>query len=695
MNRTKIAALTLLAGSLAGVRTLSRSTSRSTRRRRAGVPSIIFNGAAGEAGTWNNVHAGSNVYTLRDRFGNNTPATLTVSGQGVIMTAPTPGLTSNLALLMEDFHRASVGQITYEIANLQPGRYAVYTYAAHPNDPANLAQVKVYADGWQNTQIVGGPLTNVHTNPGNLHSVHVVNLQFSTSMTIRVEPYTGAAICAGIQIKKLPDNQPRMRIYVDDSTQYDPLGFSWDYPMRDLQVALRTAEMAGGEKCAIWVASGTSRPTAGTDRTRDLQDPQRAAIYGGFGQETTLAERTFPEFFITNLSGAIGTSSQNDNSYTVVTVENASSQTVIDGFTISRGSNTVLGIDANGAGARIINSSPTFRNTKFISNHATIDGAGVYVASGSPNFVNCLFYNNSTGLGAGAGLASTGNATVTVHNSRFLSNAAAGHGGALNIGGNARFVNTLFSGNTSVNNGGAALISATSGTREFIHCTFAGNTANGSGGAIHVLNSVPVAVRNSILWNNADTAASPSISGAILLTSIQNSVMQGVNFVAGSTNTNADPMFVNAAGPNGIFGDFDDDYRLRRGSPAIDTGDNAYLVADIFDLNSNGSTGEMIPVDLNGQARAVRTPYAPTGSAHPMPVDMGAFEHQPTCAEDLNGDGVVNFADLNAVLAPSARPPGRRHERRRHRELRRPQRRARGLRDELPRQLSLPRESAT
>ncbi|MBX3352737.1 MAG: hypothetical protein KF684_07360 [Phycisphaeraceae bacterium] len=652
MNRTKIAALTLLAGTLAGVASAqSINIEVNSTSTTVGVPSVIFAGAAAEPGSWNIVHSGSNSYTLRDRFGNNTPATLTVSGQGVITTSPTPGLSSNLALLMNDFHRASTGQITYEINNLQYGRYAIYTYAAHPNDAANRAQVKVYADGWQNTQVVGGALSGVQVDPENLYSVHVVNLQLSNSMTIRVEPFTGAAVCAGIQIKKLPDDQPRMRIYVNDNAEGEPLGFSWVGALRDLQIALRTAKMAGGEKCEIWVAQGIYKPTTGTDRGATFRVPSGLKLYGGFAaNETTLAQRTFPEFYITNLSGAIGTSAQNDNSYTVVTVENASNQTLIDGFTISRGSNDVLGIDANGGGVRVINSSPTFRKTKFISNYATIDGAGVYVKSGEARFAECLFYTNTTGLGAGAALASTGNATVVAHNTRFQRNDAASHGGALNIGGGARFVNCLFSGNTAVNNGGAALVSATSGVREFINCTFAGNTSGGTSGAVHMMNSVQMAVRNTIMWDNADTAAAPSVGGATGQLAVERSTLQGFFFPIGSTNSNADPMFANPRGANNVYGDFDDDFRLRRGSPAIDSGENAFLVADIFDLNSNNNTSETVPVDLNGVARAVRTPYAPAG-VHPSPVDMGAFEHQPTCAADLNGDGVVNFADLNIVLS--------------------------------------------
>lgn len=615
-----------------------------------GMPVFFFEGAAGQAGGWNNINATSSIFTLRNTDSVLTNVTFKVEGQGTIVTGPTPGMTGALANVMADYHAVNAGLIKYTIDNLEPGRYALYVYAGHPSDPNARTQVKVLGDQWLPTQVIGGPKNGATVDPGDLHSVHVVDLTFSDDIEIQIEPFTGTATCAAIQLVKLPGSS-RLRYYVDDTATGDRNGARWYDAMPDLQEALRAASLAGGDKTEIWVAKGTYKPTAGADRTATFRVPSGLRLIGGFaGTETTLAERIAPALNITNLSGAIGASAHDDNSYTVVTVENASNQTVIDGFTISRGANTALGVDSSGGGVRITNSSPVFRNTKFLNNTASIDGAGVYVRSGAPSFANCLFYNNTLSLGAGAGLAVHADAQATVYNSQFIKNTAGSHGGAAQLYGSARFVNTLFDGNAAPANGGAVNVSATAGAREFNHCTLVGNAATGLGGAIHSDTNNQTFITNSIIYFNTDHAGAGSLKGNLSQFSVMHSAVQLLQGgFTGFGNTTADPLFVDIDGPNNQFGDFDNDFRLRRGSPAIDAGSNALLASDILDLNSNSVVGEAVPFDLLNQPRARATPYAPAYAGQPT-VDMGAYEHQPTCPADVNEDGVVNFLDLNMVL---------------------------------------------
>ena len=65
--------------------------------------------------------------------------------------------------------------------------------------------------------------------------------------------------------------------------------------------------------------------------------PDGVNVYGGFyGNETNLDQRNSQKHQ-TVLSGAIGTADSSDNSLTVIYFKNASSATLLDGFTIEAG----------------------------------------------------------------------------------------------------------------------------------------------------------------------------------------------------------------------------------------------------------------------------------------------------------------------------------------------------------------------
>ncbi len=106
-----------------------------------------------------------------------------------------------------------------------------------------------------------------------------------------------------------------------------------------------------------------------------------------------------------------------------------------------------------------------------------------------------------------------------------------------------------------------------------------------------------------------------------------------------SVTGNFTTMFIgNYAAPNGnepyqVF-----DARVRSGSPAIDSGNNAAVPAGIT-------------TDLAGQPRFADDPATPdAGLGIPPIVDRGAYEFQP-CLGDLDGDGAVGILDFLALLA--------------------------------------------
>src|SRR5690606_32109526 len=97
-------------------------------------------------------------------------------------------------------------------------------------------------------------------------------------------------------------------------------------------------------------------------------------------------------------------------------------------------------------------------------------------------------------------------------------------------------------------------------------------------------------------------------------------------------NIEANPQFVDHGGG---------DFRLRPTSPAIDAGDSTLYLGPLD--------------DAGGSVRLADLPQVvDTGVALGAAIDMGAYEAQPgpptTCAGDTNGDGRIDFADLNALL---------------------------------------------
>ena len=82
----------------------------------------------------------------------------------------------------------------------------------------------------------------------------------------------------------------------------------------------------------------------------------------------------------------------------------------------------------------------------------------------------------------------------------------------------------------------------------------------------------------------------------------------------------ADPEFIDPAGADGIFGTEDDDLRLSPISPARDAADLAALPSDVSDIDGDGDTSELIPIDRD---RAIRV----SGSG----LDLGPYEASGLC----------------------------------------------------------------
>ncbi len=361
--------------------------------------------------------------------------------------------------------------------------------------------------------------------------------------------------------------------------------------------------------------------------------------------------------------------------------------TVLDGFTITGGlanfgagmfnngsSPTVAhctftGNIANTSGGGMINlnsSSPTVTNCTFSGNIA-IRGGGMLNFTGSrPIVTDCSFSGNSADFGGG--MVNNGS-SPTVTDCSFIDNIVDFSGGGMqNFNSSPKVTNCTFSGNIAMTRGGG--MSNFDGSRPMVtDCTFSGNTANFFGGGISVDDSSPKVTNCTFSGNMAAMdgggmqnvgTSSPMVTNCILWGDTPNEIGgAGVPTVSfsdvqggfpGIGNIDADPMFIDADGPDDIPGTEDDDLRLSPGSPCIDAADNTAVPLGVT-------------TDLDGNPRFVDDPgVADTGIGPPPVVDMGAYEFQgisfqaqvfPADGEpiieavgDLDGDG-----DTDVVVA--------------------------------------------
>ncbi len=348
------------------------------------------------------------------------------------------------------------------------------------------------------------------------------------------------------------------------------------------------------------------------------------------------------------------------------------------GLTITGGTATTAAPNDRGGGIRCFPGSPTIDRCVVVGNQASGGGGGLYVSGGQPTIVDSVFLDNTADQGGGIYLNMTG-FTIELVGLRVEGNVAPTAGGGIRTqGGSLRMRDCeLLANETAINGGG---LYANNTDLDVRRTRFTGNLAERGGGIYTLQESVPSVIADSVLEGNVATATgggayfrtpvtvrnatvvqnaggSAGIDAATGTTTVISSILwnnvgsgqvggagtQVVRFsvvqggFAGPGNLDVDPQFV-AAG--------DGTYELAAGSPAIDAGDTSAL-ADEY------------PLDFLGNARAVDDFDTPdTGVARlGINVDVGAFEFQPepvggdpTCPEDVDGNGVVEFADLLSVL---------------------------------------------
>lgn len=336
--------------------------------------------------------------------------------------------------------------------------------------------------------------------------------------------------------------------------------------------------------------------------------------------------------------------------------------------------------DNVGGGIAGVNYTPILiRRCTFVDN-ASNEASGA-IARGQFTVLDSDFIGNVGWHGGGAAIV----ANSTFINCRFISNIASqifAAGSAIGSEGSVNVINCLFAGNEG-SRGTFVANPQYSAPDSIIGCTFVGNTSNQWAGSAITVGPQSV-VANTIAWDNYyQSGSTPPASkqfsqiNASQGTILANNMIQGWDGTLGGTNNSgANPLFIDADGLDNEYGTEDDNPRLSDASPARDAGANTFLPQDQFDLDEDGNTTEVLPLDLDGLRRIVN------GTA-----DIGAYEWQrlagceadiapsspgvagdgtinvqdlllmlqhwgscDQCVGDINGDGVVNVADMLAII---------------------------------------------
>jgi hypothetical protein len=273
-----------------------------------------------------------------------------------------------------------------------------------------------------------------------------------------------------------------------------------------------------------------------------------------------------------------------------------------------------------GGGMGNSESDPVLLGVTFSGNTVVSDGdgGGMYSYDSNPTLTDVVFTNNDAYRGGG--MFNENDSDPVLTNVVFSGNTAGSSGGGMSsfINSDPALTNVVFSGNHSDDLGGGMY--GYQSDAALTNVTFSGNTAV-TGGGMRNYNGSYLALYNCVLWGNSATSSGDQIANLTSTPTIYYSLVQGSGGSGsgwdtdlgtdGGGNIDADPQFVDPDGADDTVGTLDDNLRLEGDSPAVDAGDNGWLVATS---------------DLDYHVRRVDMPRADTGSGVAPIVDMGAYE---------------------------------------------------------------------
>ena len=311
-------------------------------------------------------------------------------------------------------------------------------------------------------------------------------------------------------------------------------------------------------------------------------------------------------------------------------------QSVISGNTLGSG---IYNNGANGTANLTINNSTISENTteSVAGGGGILNGAGSFTSRATLTINNSTISGNTAAAGAGGGIynaAVFGNAltTLKITNSTITGNSSSGDGGGIQ--------------HFSNGSGSTAIATIT-------NSTIVENTAgSGHGGGVSssmTFGSITTcSFRNTIVANNPGSAgvSAPDLSGEF--DSQDYNLLRNVSAatITGTTThniTGLDPQL----SPLANYGGQTKTMIPLPSSPVIDIGDAANLPADTTDVDGDGNTTEVLPIDQRGLPRVVNVRF-----------EMGAVEtnYSITATAGSGQSAAINTAfatQLTATVAES------------------------------------------
>ena len=293
-------------------------------------------------------------------------------------------------------------------------------------------------------------------------------------------------------------------------------------------------------------------------------------------------------------------------------------------------------ISISGAGNHtIFELSGTTTNANLLS-LTLADGennGAVYANDIDSLFIQDSTIENSNAAFLGGGISSD-NSDVTLVNSLVTGNDGSGAGGIYFDGGALMLVNSFIVDNTSsLNTGGIHVIS---GNSNFVNSTIANNTGATVGGVEAV--GAATFTNTALSGNSGTSGNNDAQAGNLVATHSFFDAFVSIGFDNGGN--------LNGGGDAGLTALFDrgaTTFTLGHGanSPLIDAGLNAALPNDAYDIDGDGNTAEVLPLD----GRGARIQNGTT--------DIGASElaaHETLNASD-NAETIVGSDSADTVYA--------------------------------------------
>ncbi len=283
-------------------------------------------------------------------------------------------------------------------------------------------------------------------------------------------------------------------------------------------------------------------------------------------------------------------------------------------------------------GALVMRGPGVISGSHFEDNYGN-EGGGLRVGPDTVIVARSSFFRNRAWDGSAIAMT-PGGYTVAI-SSLFISGFAKCSAGAVQVDEHTSFVaiNSVFASNTTPGDcnelagGGAVLVY--NGTFDAFNSTFVNNSAHT--GDVLIAHDGTGGFYNSIVAGNGGVSAPSDIelhASKFEASYVMHDEPLAVDMVLSGQNIQAQPIFRDPRGADGILGTLDDNFRLVSGSPGIDSGRNELVAPDYADLDGDNDRAEPVPFDLDNNPRFSGT------TTSPAQVDIGAYEYPTESASD-------------------------------------------------------------